>query len=125
MQLKRQQVITMNNLLRYTISVEFTRYQIEKKEEVNALATIPCTEISNEMVQGVGWLQVAKCTQGNIFNSIDEAPAGSRHDGIMSPFKRTVAALECLLLSYHGPTRYRGRRSRVSHHVTMPWDIIT
>jgi hypothetical protein len=36
------------------------------------------------MVQGVGWLQVAKCTQGNIFNSIDEAHAGSRHDGIMT-----------------------------------------
>ena len=48
------------------------------------------------MVQGVGWLQVAKCTQGDIFNSIDKAPASSRHDGIMtvaSPDSRALVAV--------------------------------
>jgi hypothetical protein len=66
------------------------------------------------MVQGVGWLQVAKCTQGNIFNSTDEAPASSRHDGIM-----TVAGLNGsssnipeLELAWSDPF-CRGRRCRV------------
>ena len=59
------------------------------------------------MVQGVGWLQVAKCTQGNIFNLIDEAPAGSRHDGIMTVAGLNSSSTRMLLflsLSWHGPT---------------------
>jgi hypothetical protein len=76
---KIQQFITMNSLLRYTFPLNPLVYQRKRGEE-NALATVPCTEVSNKMVQSLGWLQVAKCTQGNIFNLIDEALAGSRHD---------------------------------------------
>jgi hypothetical protein len=55
------------------------------------------------MVQGVGRLQVAKCTQGNIFNSIDEAHAGSRHDGIMAAAGLNSSSTRMLSLSWHGP----------------------
>ena len=80
MQPKRQRFITIKSLLRYTFTVE--PYSKPKKEKINALATIPCAEVSNEMVQGFGWLQVTKCAQSSIFNPIDKTPAGSRHDGI-------------------------------------------
>ena len=66
-----------------------------KESEVNALATIPCTEKSNEMVQGFGWLQVAKCAQGDILDFIDEAHAGSRHDGIMKELQAKPLQTDC------------------------------
>jgi hypothetical protein len=50
------------------------------------------------MVQSLGWLQVAKSTQGNIFNSTDNVLAGIRHGGITSSerssFKRTVGGMK-------------------------------
>ena len=49
------------------------------------------------MIQSLGWMQVAKSTQDNVFNSTDRVLAGIRHDGITSsersPFERTVAGL--------------------------------
>ena len=71
------------------------------------------------MVQGVGWLQVAKCTQGSIFNSINEAPASSRHDGII-----TVASPNSRALAVIAELAWLPRTSVPSIH-TVPWDIIT
>jgi hypothetical protein len=37
------------------------------------------------MVQRLGWLQVAECAQGDIFDSIDELLVGLRHGGYDEP----------------------------------------
>lgn len=60
-----------------------THYQVGKRKE-NALATAPRTEIANEMIQHLGCLQIAKCTESNIFNSTDEVLVAVRHDSIMN-----------------------------------------
>jgi hypothetical protein len=51
----------------------------EERGKSNALVTVPCAEIANEMVQRLGWFQVAECTQCDIFDSVDELLAGFRH----------------------------------------------
>ena len=99
----------MNSLLRHTFPLSPPDTKQKKKEE-NALATVPCTEIAQEMVQGLGWLQVTESTQGNIFNSTDGVLAGIRHDGIRNsgrcPFKRTVVGLRIAPLQLV-PARHR------------------
>jgi hypothetical protein len=66
------------------------------------------------MVQGVGRLQVAKCTQGDIFNSTDEAPASSRHDGIMTVASLNSRAL-LLLAWFRAVASAAGVGSEYSH----------
>jgi hypothetical protein len=54
----------------------------EKERERNALATAPCAEITNKMIQRLGWLEVAECSQGEVFDSADELLASVRHGWI-------------------------------------------
>lgn len=58
------------------------------------------------MVQGLGRLQVAKCTQGHIFNSIDDALAGIRHVGITSS-KQPVGGLREIGTTINGAAPVR------------------
>lgn len=107
----------MNSLLRCAVPLNPPDTKQRKKGEENALATAPCAEIANEVVQGLGWLQVAKCTQGDIFDSIDEALARIRHDGItrseQSPFKRTSGVSRCAIIgTLHDPAAGVGTENR-------------
>ena len=72
---------TMNSLLRQRYR-SIRIHNREKERERNALATTPCAEIANEMVQRLGWLDVAECSQGEIFDSVDELLASVRHGWI-------------------------------------------
>ena len=69
---------TMNSLLRqWYRSIRI--HDGDKEIKRNALATAPCTEIANKMIQRLGWLEVAECSQGEIFDSVDELLASVRH----------------------------------------------
>jgi hypothetical protein len=72
--------LTMNNLLRAQVRVIFVWPLPEKKD--NALATIPRAKIANEMVQRLGWPQVAKQAQCKVFNLINNASI--RHGDVMN-----------------------------------------
>ena len=90
---REEGTFTMNSLLHVrTTKVSRSLRRERGKRERNALATVPCAEIANEMVQRFGWMQVAECAQGGIFDSIDELLVGLRHGGMnMMVFELTLA----------------------------------
>ena len=89
-EMRRGGTFTMNNLLQMrTTKVSHCYGEKDGKAERNALATVPCAEIANEMVQRLGWVQVAECAQGDIFDSI-ELLVGLRHGGYDEPTIKRV-----------------------------------